>query len=1420
MPSEFPDDHSPFINDRILLFSGMKILYKHRIFNILFFILLIQAWDSDAQPSALPKKNIIFDQLPEKLGLSQSTINCMLQDREGYLWIGTWSGLIRYDGYTATVFHSDRGLGKIKSNKITALYEDRNGNLWIGTHMGGLFQYDKNVDTFTHFSHDPTNPESLSNNNICSIQGDEDGQLWVGTENGLNVFNGTQNVFTKFFNTEGNPGSLSSSFITDMLLSSEHDLWISTPLGINRLVRSKSISDYRFERHLYPSKPEDSYLHNYVYQISELIVDGKSSIWFSSMKGLKKWEEDGIKNFMVGGKPSSYNFSRSLLTVNDDHPYILVGSEMGLHFFDPATNSFNKFLSNHEDNGNLSQSTITALYLDRGGVLWVGTKKGLNKYDSYSKNFEAYKTEMFDKAKNIITGLQGSATSGYWISTVGGGLYKLKDRTFRRIQIKDKVQNDFINFIQTLYTDTRGNVWVGTAGAGVYRFNEREWNANSNTVTNFDHFFTQSAQPLNHDFIMSLEEDSRGNMWVGSWSGGLNKITPAGEVIQYNQPELKKAPLVVMHADMSDVLWVGTRGNGLYRVKIRDKDPEIHIYRQGADSLNSISNNFINAIFEDHAGKLWIGTEDGLNSFDRRTENFSAININDGPSNAVIVSILEDDSGKLWLAHWDGLTVVDPLNAELVKNYDRHDRIQGGFFYNNICFKDLNGRLLFAGSEGFNIINPQAVAVNPIQAPVVIQNFQVANKPVLFGVPFNDRMVLDKPFSQATEITLKHFENTISFEFAALDFAAPEKIHYAYKLEGLDKDWNYCSASRRYVNYTNLDDGMYTFKVKASNNDGLWNEEAKDVTIVIQPPWWKTSWALFLYASVAMLVLYGFRKLILIRANFIHDIKLERVQRENMEKLNRAKLQFFTNISHEFRTPLTLILGPVQNLIESGNGGKLVRNQLHSINNNAQRLLRLVNQLLDFRKAESGNLKLEVAEGNLAKFIKEIKLSFDALAEQMKIEFVLVASSNVIKAWFDRDQFEKIMFNLLSNAFKHTPENGKISIRVIESKEDISIIVEDTGKGIKPEHFETIFQTFFSYDEDRHHTGTGIGLALTKSLVDAHHGTISVERIENQLTRFTVKLLRGHNHFDKSELLQHAPDLEHIELYPPLMPDSLFDKEVEEEVIFQPIEDQSKLLIVEDNSDVRAYIKSIFLGKFIILEAEDGKEGLGLAGEEIPDLIISDVMMPVMDGISMTKQLKSNVKTSHIPVILLTARTSLIFKVEGLETGADDYVNKPFNPKVLQLKVRNLIRTRELMRTMFRDNQVLSLEPKQVTLTSADEHFVQKVLESLEGNMSNAQYSVEDLGVDVGMSRMQLYRKLKALTGQSANEFIRTIRLKRAAQLLAQNQLTVAEITYEVGFNDLQYFRECFKKLFGVTPSEYTQKSVTDPIIDQTLQAD
>lgn len=1380
----------------------MRIVYV-----FLFLFLSGKLTSGYAQPASLLHKNIVFNQLPEKLGLSQSTINCMVQDRDGFIWIGTWSGLIRYDGYSSRIFQAENSPGKIKSNKILTIYEDRNGYLWIGTHRGGLFKYDKRNDTFTKFEFSETNATGLSNNNVWSLLEDQLGNLWVGTENGLNVFDPSTETFKKFFHQPDNSNSLTQNFITDLFLDSKHNLWVSTEYGLNKVVFVDY--SYQFTQYVFNEDKDSKHLHNYIYQVGELKYNNQSSIWYTTKKGLKTIVNGVIENYQVPNKPLSYSFNRAMLVVEGRFPFIVVGSETGISFFDPINKKFNKSLDENEIKTNISHNTVTALMLDRGGVFWVGTKKGLNKYDSYSRNFEAYSTLLFDQTKSIITGIADAGNGKYWISTIGGGLFKFDGKNFIRYRFAKRSENDFTDFIQTLLVDKTGNVWLGTAGSGVIRFHENE-NKVSQLITRYDQYFTQSKQALSDDYVMSLEEDNQGAIWVGTWSGGLNRITAGREVIQIAESALKKNPLVVMHADFAGVLWVGTRGDGLYKLKPTNSSIEVKHFSQQSDEATSLNNNFVNAIYEDHAGILWIGTEGGLNSFDRRVEKFSQQAGKNATVNRSIVSILEDESGKLWLAHWEGLMVIDPVDDKYYKYYDSHDRIMGGFFYNNVCLKDQSGLLLFGGADGFNRIDASVTNENPTHPKVIIKDFQLFGKTILFGEPVDDRIILDSSLLVTESIQLHYDQNSIGFEFAALDYAAPEKIQYAYMLQGFDEDWKYTDATKRYANYTNLDHGHYTFLVKSSNSDGVWNDNLTSLQIEISPPWWKTIWAFFGYVIIGGLVLYGFRMLVLMRVNLVHDIKLERVQRENMEKLNKAKLQFFTNISHEFRTPLTLIIGPAQHLLDLGEGGKFLREQLVNINTNAQRLLRLVNQLLDFRKVESGNLKLEVSEGNLVQFVKEIKLSFDALADQMNIKFECEASSNIIPLWFDRDQFEKILFNLLSNAFKHTPEGKSITIKIVEQEAEVVLVIEDTGHGIKLEHFDNIFQSFFSYDESRHHTGTGIGLALTRSLVDMHHGTIEVESEEGVFARFTIRLKKGKDHFDASEILKEVDNPEDIKQYPPI------DEITTQDNLNSPqpipsLKSLAKLLVVEDNHEVRAYLKSIFRNEYIVLEATNGKEGLDLALEETPDLIISDVMMPLMDGIELCRTLKSTLRTSHIPVILLTARTSLIFKVEGLETGADDYMTKPFTPKVLQLKVKNFLRSRAVLKKTFTDNEVLTIEPKRITLTSSDEKFITKALESLEENMSNPAYSVEDLGRYIGMSRMQLYRKLKALTGQSPNEFIRTIRLKRAAQLLEQKQLTVAEVTYEVGFNDLQYFRECFKKQFGVTPSEYTQRSIEHP---------
>jgi len=1354
-----------------------------------------------AQPSELPKKRIRLEHITESLSLSQGSINCILQDRDGYLWIGTWSGLIRYNGYSTTSFQAENKPGKLKSNKIASLYEDRHGSLWIGTYEEGLFQYKKETNEFIQFIHDPSKPGSLVNDDVHAIQEDRHGNLWIGTEDGISVKHPDSVSFYNYHHEASAPSSIGSNVISALFLSSTGTMWIATGQGLSEVTPQQDLSRNRFRTYIFDTADGLSFgPHNYVYQVAEFVNDNKISIWFTTKSGLKTIRNGVIENYVVKTeRASSYNLFLTILTGQYEKPYFLVGSEEGLNFFDPIAKKFTRFLSNKDSDLSLSHNSITALYMDKGGVLWVGTKKGLDKFDTYLNDFDAYKTIEFDRSNSIITGLQESLDHGYWISTLGGGLFKYVNGVFTSYSLgQDKL--DFAQYIQTLFVDSNRNVWVGTAGQGIYCFKETDVSRSGTVISKYRHFDENSIPRISDDYVMSFMQDKQGNVWAGTWGHGLNKFSHDFS-IQYLENEALRKPLVTLYVDHVGALWAGTRGNGVYCLDPQDTNPD---HLRHYDHRAGLSNNFVNTITETGKGQLLIGTDGGLNTFDRKSGSFGQFSFPEQASN-VVISVLEDNLNKLWVSNWSGLMTCSTDAPNYVKVYDKHDNIMGGFFYSNVCLKDSQGRLLFGGSEGFNIIEPTRLTQNPIEPKAHFENFSIANQQINAGDQFGGRTILNASINDVTSLELKHDENSISFEFATNDFASPDKISYAFMLSGFDQDWTYTSAARRYANYTNLNPGHYTFKVRASNIDGAWNKNIKVISIVIEQPWWQTIWARALYVAFGLLLLYGLRSFIVFRTNLLHNLKLEKVQRENMEKLNKVKLQFFTNISHELRTPLTLIIGPIQTMLAEIDVKNKFHQQLQIVNQNSQRLLRLVNQLLDFRKVETENARPRVSEGNIVQFMNDVKKSFDPLADKMNILFAIQSSLTTQLLWFDADMCEKIFFNLLSNAFKHTPENGEITIILEDRNDCISISIRDNGTGIKKKYLDNLFQTFFSFDEDRTHASSGIGLALVKGLVNLHHGTVDVESEENLFTKFIVTFRKGFDHFSLEERApredQLVSDISELPVY---------DSHKEEQKYEQSSDDvkRNKILVIEDNIDVSDYIRTIFARDFIVLQAANGKEGLNKAREFVPDIIISDIMMPEMDGISFCRTLKADIKTSHIPIILLTARGSMELRMEGLESGADEYVTKPFTPKVLELNVKNLIRTRKALQTFYQSHGTLSLEPKRISLNSPDEQFLKTALLSVENNISDPEYTVETLCRDVGMSYTQLYRKIKALTGQTVNEFIKNIRLKRAAQLLEQNQLTVAEITYKVGFTDLQHFRECFKKLFGVTPSHYPQQDI------------
>lgn len=1360
----------------------MKVRIKNIVWSILLTFLSVSGF---SQPDKILEKNIVFEQLPVELGLGQRTVNDIVQDSEGYLWIATWSGLIRYDGRVTNIYLVGDSENDLKSNKITSVRESKDGNLWVGTRARGLFLYDKLRDAFV--SYQTLIPELLPFKNVWDIELDSDGKPWVATEKGLIKIEDSE---ISVFNTDN---GLSFDFITSIYKDSEEQFWLTSEFGLNQF---DPLKEEVIETYFFKVDDKDKLLHNYFYEATGVVYNGKERIFITSKKGLKELTDDGLINHYSDSKETAFNLFRSLVHVQSNRPLLLVGSEMGLNVFDVQQDKFSLFIGDF-DNSNLSHNTVTELYFDRTGVLWVGTKKGINKFDTYDKGFKLFKNSLFDRGENIITGING-VSEQVLISTIGGGLFHfdLEKEEFQSIDIEVSSDNDFTDFIQKLFLDFNNNVYLGTAGNGIYKFPITEIVKSDFQIKSYENY--NASQGFSDNYIMSFGNSDDGGVWVGTWSGGLNKLFQDGTFYQYENEILFDAPVVeLMQSD--DILWVGSRGNGLYRFRIKGNQLEL-LSRYATDSTLKLSSDFISVIYQDSKGRVWVGTENGLNLYDARCDCFTIFKKKDGLETNEAISMLEDDEGRLWISNWSGLSVItfDASEIKLLYHFDRSDRLQGEFFYNEVSYKSQDGILFVGGSNGFNEINPDKFETNPFEPTAIISSFKVFEEELKPSEEFNDRQVLDNRIQKTKKVELRHHENSIEIEFSALHFAHPSKNKFQYKLDGFDEHWHETSQARPIATYTNLPHNEYVFLLKASNNDGLWQSEPLRLAIIIDPPWWKTVWAYILFIIVFSLLLIGFRYLIIARTTYESNLKLAQVERENLEKTNKAKLKFFTNVSHEFRTPLTLILGPIENLLES-HGDKQTKQQLNIVKRNASRLLRLINQLLDFRKVETGNLKLRVAKGNFVKFVKEVKLSFDVRAEELGINFSMVSSSNVIELFFDRDQFEKILFNLLSNSFKHTSKGGEVTIKIIEHAQTVDLVVIDNGSGIPKENFEKIFDRFYSNDDALE--GTGIGLALVSSLARLHKAEINFDSVQDEKTVFKITILKGEDHFEKAELIEDFKDSENIDKY--ARDEFEVTDEVDDEKYEKEIQDLDKLLIVEDNKDVRSFIKSIFLKRYVILEAENGEEALALAIEEVPNLIISDVMMPIMDGITLCKKLKSNRKTSHIPVILLTARTSLIFETEGYESGADDYISKPFSSGLLKVRVNNLIESRKKLRNAFSEGSELKLEPSMVSYTSSDELFINSALESIEKNMSNSDYSVDDLGKDVGLSRMQLYRKLKAMLGLSANEFIRTIRLKRAAQLLKTSEYTIAEVTYMCGFVDLQYFRKCFKKQFKVNPSDF-----------------
>ncbi len=1335
-----------------------------------------------------------FSKLNTHNGLSHNQVNSILKDSQGFLWFGTMSGLNRYDGYSFKIYRrKPNDSFSLIDNYIISLFELPNEKMLVTT-SGGSCIYNSDADKFDTAYTKYLHSLGLPVGQIRNVVKGSDGRFWFLYEN-LNLYMySCKDKKIKLF-------SQSTVFDPIAKITSLHEtrdgkLWLVYQNGFLQEYDMKAdkiiVTSNALQKLNRGNIPYD------------LTIDKDGDIWLWSYNlGVFVFhpQDNLIRRFNENSFPSRLSSNLVSKVIQDNNGIIWVGTDHGGVTLINKKNNFKTsyLLNDPEDPKSLSQNTITTIYKDDIGIIWLGTyKQGINYLNSNIVQFPYYHHQEsnpnglpYDDVNQFVEDHSGNI----WIGTNGGGLiyFDRKKNTFKQYLHDPNNKNSLSsNVIVSLCIDSENILWIGTYTGGLSSFYGKKF-------THYRHDDADSGS-LANDNVWKIFEDRKRNLWIGTLSAGLDVLDrKTGRFHNYRNKQA--TPNILPSNIISDILqdkkgnlWVGT-DNG---IAVLNENNSQHVFYQHSNDINSLSNNNVLCISEDSKGRIWVGTREGLDLFNEQTKNFQIFTMSDGLPDNLILNILEDENQSLWISTPNGLCNAIPLQKEKgivlsVINYNELNNLQNQEFNSKAAYKTRGGELIFGGPSGFNIINPSGIKKPVYHTKIVFTDLEILNKKIEPGELVNNRVLLQRSLSQLQGIDLKYKENVFSIEFASLDYANSSRDKYAYMLKGFNPDWLYADGNQRSATYTNLDPGYYTFKVKVLNSEGVWSD-VKELKITIEPPFWRTPIAYIIYVLIVAGLLILIRRVTLDRIHMRYEVVHQRREAERAHALEQLKTKFFTNVSHEFRTPLSLIIAPLEKIIKQSPDEEH-KKQLNIVQRNAKRLLNLVNQLLDFRKMEVQEVKLHPSIGDIIGFSKDISNSFLDIAENKKI--LLSFSSNVdsLEIYFDKDKIEKILLNLLSNAFKYTDNNGMVSINVTynppvnnEGDGTLAIEVKDTGIGIPADMHEKVFERFFQTDvpESMVNQGTGIGLAITKAFVNLHNGIITVKSEPERGTCFTV-LLPARKIYD-------PPSITTTNLIP----------EEGEQIISEESQKRGKkktILVVEDSEDLRFYLKDNLKGQYKVEEATNGKEGWEKIKLLNPDLVVSDIMMPLMGGVELARKIKTETATAHIPVILLTAMGSEEKQLAGFKAGVNDYITKPFTFEILASRIRNLLAQQELLHKRFQKQ--IEVNPGEITITPVDEKFLKEALEVVEKNMDIPEFSVEDFSRNMFMNRVTLYRKILSLTGKTPIEFIRSIRLKRAARLLEKSGLSIAEIAYEVGFNNPKNFTKFFKEEFKILPSQY-----------------